>query len=203
MSFLMGYSFGPTYLYDLFHFYFSLLGYANAISFKNITDEDIDHVQKRIREMPIDPALILRGGIVSTKFTLHRGDKILIKELVSYVKQLVDGNGINSGLHHFKQIDPSAESKSKKIVQLTRTNFLLDKLNETAQANSGREKGGYRYGVEVQLFASYLKMTSGKLAYETLHKNMDGVFPSPSTVNRYIGSFDSHITEGILRTEEL
>lgn len=187
--------------------YFSFCGYANALSFKNITNDDIDEVEEVMRKMSYDPALNSRGVLTSNKFTIHRGDRILIEELAAYVKQLVDGNGVNSGLHHFKKIDSSAASKMQKkesdVVRSTNTHFLLNKFIETAQKNSGREKGGYRYDVEIQLLSSYLKMIAGKLAYETLHKNMDGILPSPSTVDRYIESFHSHITEGILRSEEL
>lgn len=37
-----------------------------------------------------------------SKFQFERGEVSLIKELVAHVKQVVDGNGENSGLHRFK-----------------------------------------------------------------------------------------------------
>lgn len=36
------------------------------------------------------------------KFCFRDGDKMLIKELVEHVRKIVDGNGVNTGLHFFK-----------------------------------------------------------------------------------------------------
>lgn len=41
-------------------------------------------------------------NLAPEKFCFRDDDRMLIKELVDHVKNIVDGNGINSGLHLFK-----------------------------------------------------------------------------------------------------
>lgn len=81
--------------------------------------------------------------------------------------------------------------------------YLLQKLLAAAEQNSNRSKGGYRYDKEVKLFSAYLRMIVGPLAYETIHRNLEGAIPSLVSTNRYVNSFSCHIVEGILRCDEL
>lgn len=84
-----------------------------------------------------------------------------------------------------------------------RTYFFLQKLKTTADQNSTRERGGYRFDEETKKFATYLRMISGKLAYNTLQKNLKCALPSLPSINRYIYSSNCKIFEGIPRIDEL
>lgn len=73
----------------------------------------------------------------------------------------------------------------------------------TASKNASRPKGGYRYDDEMKSYASYYRLIAGPLAYQTLQKNLPHVLPSLSSVNRYVHKTNCHVTEGVLRCEEL
>lgn len=97
-------------------------GWGNALSFKNLTDADIKLMEQKVREAGISIERELNESIemecevsqqhmtdifgkfanAPTKFQFERGEVSLIKELVNHVKQVVDGNGENSGLQRFK-----------------------------------------------------------------------------------------------------
>lgn len=47
-----------------------------------------------------------------------------------------------------------------------------------------------------------IRMIIGRMAYETLYRNLKGALPSLPSANRYIRASNSHMTEGILRCEE-
>lgn len=101
----------------------SICGYSNPLSFKKIEDEDIDYIEKFVRENALNitckelnidsDAAALDNQLMMdvfgkackhdpSNFCFRRGEKSFIKELVSNVKQIVDRNGINSGLKKFK-----------------------------------------------------------------------------------------------------
>lgn len=176
-----------------------MCGYGNALSFKDVSDEDIAYVE----------------NVTNKKF--HLGEIKQIKSTVMHVKKVVDGNGENKGLHRFrptqKMIDSNPSdvdthlstllAQTKLIEHETKTHFFLNKLLEAADQNSNREKGGYRYNSKIKSFASYIRMLVGPLAYETIQKNLECALPSLPSVNRYIQSSKSRIIEGILRCEEL
>lgn len=86
-------------------------GFGQAITFKTITDVEIDEVEKFIREdisklIPIETAKEDIFGPIFTKnpshFKFMPGHRVLIKFLVSHVKKIVDENGTNLGLSYFK-----------------------------------------------------------------------------------------------------
>lgn len=139
------------------------------------------------------------------KFVFLPGDRVLIKELASHVKSIVNQNGINTGLGHFKEIKvenislPEATANTENNTY----SYFLNRLLSNAQQNSDRKKGGYRFDAEIQKFSMYLRMIMGPLAYQTLQANLVGAIPSLPSVNRYIRASHYHITEGVLRTEEL
>lgn len=72
-----------------------------------------------------------------------------------------------------------------------------------ADKNGSRSKHGFRYDENVREVASYIRMLSGKLAYETLQKNLVSALPSISTTDRYISKTDGFVAEGVLRLNEL
>lgn len=107
-----------------FMFIFSMCGFANPLSFKNVTDVEISMVATFIKEKTmtflqqmlndsmvcdvlVDDETLFNhfGELYAHKpelFEFHIGDIILIKELVGHVKRIVDGNGINKGLSFFQ-----------------------------------------------------------------------------------------------------
>lgn len=163
-----------------------------------MADDDIEQIEKSMRTT--NPTFVFRPG-----------DKKLIKSVVDDVKNIVDGNGKLKGLSHFNaDSDLLAETQSElKVIKKndeyeTRTHFFLRKLITVADQNANRNKHGYRYNdPELKMYATYLRMITGPLAYETIQRNLECALPSLVSVNRYIKASGCHITEGILRTEEL
>ena len=108
-----------------------MCGFAHPLSFKNVTDSHISTVEKFIREKTMtilakrlsesigeecdavidDEELINHFGEIyandQESFEFRAGDIMLIKELVAHVKQIVDGNGINTGLGFFQNPKPN------------------------------------------------------------------------------------------------
>lgn len=90
------------------------------MSFKSITDDDIEFCEQEIRKIgtsienqlndstdfEIDEQYLVQTfGIFSEKpsqFRFLRGEVSLIKQLVGHVKNIVDANGTNTGLERFK-----------------------------------------------------------------------------------------------------
>lgn len=80
---------------------------------------------------------------------------------------------------------------------------ILKLILKSAQMNTRKLKAGHRYGETVMVFAAYIKMLAGRLAYETLYVNLPNALPSPSAVNRFINRKGTCIVEGELRIDEL
>lgn len=189
------------------------MGYAHPLAFKNVNDEHIDKVEEFIKFKLKDESKSkedLFGKTFannSTQFEFLPGERLLIKELVAYVLQIVDSDGKNKGLHHFRKKNSSVEmknhEKTAKTLVESRTHFLLGKFLEAANRNSARKQGGYRYDAEIKRYASYLRMVCGPLAYETIQRNLECALPSLTSTNRYIKSANCNVVEGILRSEEL
>lgn len=175
------------------------MGFANPLVFKNVNEELINKLEQFIRVK------------LNSQFELLPGERLLIKELVAHVEQIVDKGGKNTGIQHFCESDTSIESpkkiqtaeKTEKKHELinTRSHFLLEKFLIAADKNSTRNKGGY--DTEIKQYASYLRMICGPLAYETIQTNLTHSLPSLSSTNRYIKLSNCSVIEGILRTEEL
>lgn len=147
----------------------------------------------------------------SEHFEFMPGERLYIKELVEHVKKIVDDGGRNKGIGHF-QMNPSVKSTIHEQTQNTgdevkspntRTSYFLDMLQSTANVNSSRKKGGFRFPGDVKRISTYLRMIMGPLAYETIQKNLEFSLPSLSSINRYIKSANCHVIEGILRCQEL
>lgn len=120
-----------------FKYVCSFCGFDNALIFKNITDDDIDYVEIYMKTHNFNEFL-------------NRGHKKTVKEIVAYVSEVVDGNGLS----YFKNDAIKEISNEKPFEQLietvnecfsTRTHYLLNKLLSTASQNATRQKGGYRY----------------------------------------------------------
>lgn len=135
-------------------FVYSDCGYGNPLSFKTITDEDIDFVEMKIKEKgekfankirkvhansndeahsdsmdnydPVD-TFGERYAKSPDKFQFLRGERNFIKIIVSHVQKLVDNGGENKGLAQFK------EKKNKKRKKIVNQQFDFD---ENAKENS-------------------------------------------------------------------
>lgn len=202
--------------YKEFILIFSLAGFGNAVSFKAIQDANLIDIEESIRknEHPelksVQTVESIFGKELAEdlgKFRFKSGHRVLITQLADRVRALVD----KFGYKHFIPISKScAEQKTdRNVVEIPKhenqnpAQYLLRKLSEAAKQNSTRKTGGYRYDSEMKSFASYLRMIVGPLAYETIHRNLEGAVPSLPSTNRYIRASNCSITEGILRCEEL
>lgn len=96
-----------------------------------------------------------------------------------------------------------ASDSSKDEPQHNKDNQLSEFMNMCYERNFTRTKGGYRYDNDLKLFLAYMRMLSGKLAYETLKANAKYSVPSVKTIDRFIAHIKSTADEGVLRTEEL
>lgn len=199
-------------------FYFSVCGFANPLSFKHITGAEIDKVEAFVREkVSLKPSQSKKdcfGEIFendSKHFEFMPGERSYILELVAHVKNTVDHGGNNKGISHFKMdqsvnipnIEPSQQPCNESKSPSVHKNYFLDMLQSTANTNSTRKKGGFRFSPDLKRISTYLKMIMGPLAYETVQKNLQFSLPSLPSINRYIKSANCHIIEGVLRCEEL
>lgn len=194
------------------------MGFSHPLAFKNIDDEHIDKVEQFIKfklHDELKSKCDLFGQMFAdnpTQFEFLPGERLLIKELVAHVLEVVDSGGKNKGLHHFQKSNIStktgedviekASDMQQKLVE-SKTHFFLGKLLDAANRNSSRKKGGYRYDTEIKRYAAYLRMICGPLAYETIQRNLECALPSLTSTNRYIKSANCHVVEGVLRSEEL
>lgn len=194
-----------------------MAGFGNAVSFKAIEDGHLLEIEKSImnKDYPVLKSMHIVEKIFGQvlakdldSFHFKPGHKVLIKEIVSRVRALIE----KFGYKHFTKSDEQEKSlarsdalqKKNEIPKYDNlAQYFLTKLLEAANRNSTRKAGGYRYDPEVKLFASYLRMIVGPLAYETIHRNLEAAIPSLPSTNRYVRASNCQITEGILRIEEL
>lgn len=81
--------------------------------------------------------------------------------------------------------------------------IFLSRMAECFKQNIQRMQAGHRYFADMRLYAAYIRMLSGRLAYETLKANACHSIPSISAIDRYIASVESVSIEGVLRVDEL
>lgn len=186
-----------------------MYGFNNVLVFKNIENYHLDEIAKLVRE---DPEIVLNAGddldeifgknvaANLNKFQFRMGDKMLIMEMVEYVNKIIS----TEGLEYFQWTSAEkSEKKEDKSKSESKAQFFLNRLLANAVRNANRKKEGHRYDDMDKLFASYLRMIIGPMAYETLYRNLEGALPALSSANRYIRTSNCHMTEGILRCEEL
>lgn len=130
-------------------------------------------------------------------YKLRRGHILLIKELVAHVQQKIT----SSGLQHFKATSKINSEPETRL--FTSSQYLLRKLLSAADQNCNRKKGGYRYDTDIKLIASYIRTIIGRFGYTTIQRNLEAALPSSSSTNRYIKDSNCHVTEGVLRCQEL
>jgi len=74
---------------------------------------------------------------------------------------------------------------------------------EAAERNAGRHRNGRRFDNDGKLFATYIYIISGKLAYETLQSNMPTALPTSSLISKHLQRVNQPVQEGIFRFSEL
>lgn len=141
------------------------------------------------------------------EFKFRIGDKKLIHRMIAQVNAMA--NNSDTGISKSNQKDStqgenkSNEKKQQMSSDAAQTYYFLRKLNDAADRNAKRERGGYRFSDETKQFASYIRIIAGPLAYETLQQNLKCALPALVSVNRYIRKSNSKIIEGVPRIEEL
>lgn len=135
--------------------------------------------------------------------------------MVRHVKCNFEKMGYKAALQHYSPKQSERESHIKVPLvdtlekaeinnkHATPSHYFLNKLLATADKNSDKKSGDYRYDFETKMYSSYLRLIVGPLAYQTIHQNLQAAIPSLTSVNRYIRASNCHITEGILRCDEL
>lgn len=205
-----------------------MCNFRDSLTFKHVGENEINFVESFIQSKlptilsnwksrengsPISD-IDLFGPVyefMPNLFQFAPGDRLLIASVSSHVK-----NVTSTQPQYFKWNDDILAIDSGEMAQkmscLTINNeeeksinrpHLLNKLVEAADRNATRKKGGYRYEYAEKSFATYLRMVSGPLAYETIQKNLSTALPSLSSTNRYIRQMKSPIIEGVLRCNEL
>lgn len=192
----------------------SCAGFGNALSFIEIQDVHIDQVQsliklelvKNIKNSKPEDVLGHFYKNDPERFVFMPGERVLIHKYVSHAKKMVDQHGFA----YFKPLKLSSQTEIKNDLKKTENEsnsekypYFLKNLLSTIDQNMNRKKGGYRYNSEIKHFAMYLRLVVGPLGYQTLQSNLEAALPSLSSTNRYIKASHYHITEGVLRSEEL
>lgn len=196
-------------------------GFCNTTVFKDIDKKDIDLMEQFVREelsvMWQNKTVELAYGselkdafgpfyaFDPTRFKFLPGDKNLIEQLVAHV------NGSNTQGTTNQTTENKVPVKNLSSDELIpvhnfayRTNFFLNKLQSVANINlSKKGKEGFRFDDEIQMYAAYLRMLCGPLAYNTIQRNLEGALPSLVTTNRYIKRSDCAVLEGVLRSKDL
>lgn len=123
----------------------SLSGFGDAITWKNIDDDDVDYVENFIKTKVLHVAQKMDGNGKTDQlvdfsgefyasspndFEFLRGDRKQIKEIVAYVKKVVDADGDNSGIQYFaankpnEKIEVAVDNRAKSSSPPTATHFF-------------------------------------------------------------------------------
>lgn len=197
-------------------YFYSLCGYYDALGFLEFNDADIEYVENSIKTNKkqyimntLDPKDFY-GYFFYDKpdeFEFTPVEKKRLKAIAAYVNTVFTERGIKDGCNYFQQVSENSNDCADDIRtndhKVTRTHFFLNKLTEVANQNGNREPGGYRYPDDVKMYATLLRTVAGPLAYDLIQKNLDCALPSLVSTNRYVQKSNCHITEGILRSQEL
>lgn len=201
-------------------------GFCSSVVFKEIDENDINTVELFVREelsaMWHDERVTLAYGNESkdafgpfyafnpSSFKFLPGDKKLIRKLVDHVNScenqeitIASGtDGKEMTAVHVQNLN-SAELLPVRDFE-TRTNFFLNKLQTVAKFNfSKKSKEGFRFDDEIKMYAAYLRMICGPLAYNTIQRNLEGALPALVSANRYINRSEYAVAEGVLRSKDL
>lgn len=117
-------------------------------------------------------------------------------KIISSIQMVLNENKILYETIHNLQDELNNKNDKEKS-----TSEILNLLIQSAQNNVNKKSGGFRYAETLKEFGSYIFMLAGRVAYETLCKNIP--LPSISSVSRYLQQQGPTIIEGRLRCKEL
>lgn len=94
-------------------------------------------------------------------------------------------------------------SPTEREYQRQNDNILLKELIACFNQNYGRAAQGFRFNETIKLYCSYMRLLSGKLAYETFKANANLSVPSLRSIDRQIQKMKPSSVEGVVRSNEL
>lgn len=102
---------------------------------------------------------------IPKEFKFRIGDKKLINRMITHVNEMINNGNIDSLKSNQKESAHDKNSSSEKKQQMSfdaaQTYYFLRQLNEAADQNANRERGGYRYSDEIKQFATYIRIIAG------------------------------------------
>lgn len=154
-------------MHYIIFFRIRFFGYGSALTFKSITDADIEGVEYYVKnelltdsklQYHIDEAAdddflaLFFGPFVNDKkrFKFYFGEKKLIRELVTHTKNVVDYPNINDGLAHFAQ-----KMSAKKMATFRTSMHRFQSIccfvgQRVVSANSGQLSSGHDKKIEIE-----------------------------------------------------
>lgn len=180
-----------------------------------MTEKDITAIEKNIRETykniaSNEVSKLGANAACPSLFKFSTDEIELIKNLVHYVKGIVDIPKANHGLKYLKTGENHDKKENADLNHIkipadsiapSDTHRLLYTFLNTANKNLLRDKNGHRFDEMTRSFAAYLRILSGPMCYETLHRNLE--LALLSTLNRYIRNASESVVEGHFRAIEL
>lgn len=160
---------------------FSFCHLDSPMLFKDQTNDEILEVELFVREQRlkiIDSKKITASSEntmefhfgpyanISHEFKFRVGDKKQIYIIIAHVKKLVETGDI--GLFKTNQMKRTQEKRSSaaKTQEMSsdaaQTYYFQNKLNEVADQNANRDRGGCRYFDETKQFATYIRILAGR-----------------------------------------
>lgn len=195
-------------VYNFLICFSSINGFQDVLTIMDINEDDIVHIEqfmnnKFLRNIPDrkDLAAFYGKYFASNpeQFEFLRGERKLIRMISEHLKNC----SVFSAEKRAHDVPNQSERFMSNIENLSHTHVVLNKLITTANQNVCRKNGGFRFDIKIHQFAAYLRMIAGPLAYNTIQRNLRLSLPSISSTERTIRKSNCHITEGILRTDEL
>lgn len=80
---------------------------------------------------------------------------------------------------------------------------FLNEMIASMKRNTGHAAQGHRFEQDMKLICTYMRIISGKLAYESLSANTSPAVPSSRSINRYIYRSRTNVIKGVVRGKEL
>lgn len=148
-------------------------GFENISSLEHLSSNYIDDIEKIVDE---NRDLIADHRYkVDRKFKFLPGHRALLLNIPKAVEKHINNvNQIDDGLK-----DSNAEN-------LCKFSHVLQKLIETATANTDKHANTARFSDDIKYFATYIYLLCGKACYETLSANLP--FPKADTIRKCIKS---------------
>lgn len=196
-----------TFIFCIFPFS-SINGFQDALTIMDITEDDIIHIEQFMKHKFLrnntdrkDLSAFYGKYFASSpeEFEFLRGERRIITKISDYLKSCTHFSADETTY----DLPNQPEHLLSNIENLSHTHVVLNKLLTAANQNACRKNGGFRFDIKIHQFAAYLRMIAGPLAYNTIQRNLRLSLPSISSTERTIRKSNCHITEGILRTDEL